>query len=99
MGSLREFKIVDDVAAGDRGAIEVTLTLEDGSSRWCFFMTPTALGSVGDWVPGTRVRFHHGAPPMIVVSEISDEIVGLVLRHLDEKGELLSSSRALDGAG
>ena len=93
MASLREFRIVDDLSTADRGAIEVTLTLDDGTSRWCFFMTPAAFVSAGDWVPGTHVRFHCGAPHMIVVTEISADIVGRVLRHLDDTGELLSSTR------
>jgi hypothetical protein len=97
MASLLDFRIEDDLAKADRGAIEVALTMGDGSSRWCYFMTPTALASAGDWVPGTRVRFHCAAPHMIVVSEVSADVIGRVLRHLDQSGELLSSSREVDG--
>ena len=50
-------------------------------------MTPTALAAAGDWVPGTQVRFHYGAPHMIVVSELNAEVVDRVLRLLDKSGE------------
>jgi hypothetical protein len=42
MASLKQFKIEDDVAHAVRGAIEVIVTMDDGTSRWCYFMTPTA---------------------------------------------------------
>ena len=99
MASLKHFRIDDDLADAARGAIEVIVTMDDGTSRWCYFMTPTALAAAGDWVPGTQVRFHYGAPHMIVVSEINVEIVDRVLRHLDETGDLISCTRECGGAG
>ena len=92
MPLLKEFHIDDDLADADQGAIEVTLTLQDGTVRWCYFMTPAALASAGDRVPGTDVRFHYDAPYMIVVSAISADIIDRVLTRLDESGELLSCS-------
>ncbi len=57
MASLKTFRIDDDLAGASAGAIEVTVTMEDGASRWCYFMTPSALAAAGDWVPGTQVRY------------------------------------------
>jgi len=100
MPTLKSFEIEDELAQAHLGAIEVTVRMDDGSSRWCYFMTPAALASAGDWVPGTQVRFHHGSPHMIVVSEITADIIARILQHLDEIGELLSSTRAFtEGAG
>ncbi len=61
MASLKTFRIDDDLAAASRGAVEVTVTMDDGASRWCFFMTPPALAAAGDWVPGTQVMSQYGA--------------------------------------
>src|SRR5687767_1993165 len=99
MASLKTFRIDDDLAGASRGAIEVTVTMDDGASRWCYFMTPPALAAAGDRVPGTQVRFHYGAPHMIVVSELDADIVARVLGRLDESGELISCTRAREGAG
>jgi hypothetical protein len=99
MASLKTFRIDDDLASASRGAVEVTVTMDDGASRWCFFMTPPALAAAGDWVPGTQVRFHYGARHMIVVSELNADIVARVLGHLDQSGELISCTRAIEGAG
>ena len=49
---ISKIEIEDDLAGQDRGAIEVTLTLSDGGRRWCFFMTPAALETCGDWIDG-----------------------------------------------
>jgi hypothetical protein len=57
------------------------------------------LAAAGDWVPGTQVRFHYGAPYMIVVSELNAEIVDRVLRYLDKSGDLVSCTCELEGAG
>ncbi len=82
------YTIDDDVRTADEGAIEVTVELEAGEKRWCFFFTPEALAAVGDWVEGTQVRVHLGVPHMIVVSELSEGIIDRVLRTLDARGEL-----------
>lgn len=93
---LRSFEIDDDVADADSGAIEVSVLLIDGRRRWCYFMTPAALSAVGDWVPGTRIRFHYGAPHMIVVSDVDTSIIEKVLQHLDEEGELEACTMAVE---
>ena len=71
------------------------VTCQDGSRRWCFFMTPSALASCGDWIPGTKIRMHPGVSHMIVVAEISKEIIEQVLRHLDTEGELSTHTLAV----
>jgi hypothetical protein len=68
--------------------VEVTVDLGDGRRRWCFFATPQALAACGDWVEGTRVPLHLGVPHMIVVGELSEGIIGRVLRQLHAEGEL-----------
>lgn len=96
MKLLKSFHIDDDLNDAERSGIEVTVTTTDGRRRWWYFMTPAALRACGDWIPGTRVRIHAGAPHMIVVSELDSEIIARVLQHLDESDELLSCTRALD---
>jgi hypothetical protein len=93
MSELKEFQIVDDLQESGRIGIEVELTFASGEKRWCFFMTPSALASCGDWIPGTNVRFHCGAPHMIVVSELNQEVIRKVLEHLDREEELRACTR------
>jgi hypothetical protein len=92
-GRIKTYNIQDDLALADQIGIEVTVTLTDGRLGWCFFMTPSALATAGDWVDGTEVRVHPGVPHMIVVSEISQEIIERVLRRLEADGELLEHLR------
>jgi len=99
MSLLKHFRVDDDLAAAEQSAIEVTVTMNDGTKRWCYFMTPAALAAAGDWVPGTQVRLHYGAPHMIVVSELNADIIARVLQHLDQRGELASCTRMVEGAG
>ncbi len=86
--ALQSYTIDDDLAHADRGAIEVSVTLADGRSRWLFFMTPSALMACGDWVEGTQVRVHLGVPHMLVVGTVSADIIERVLKQLDASGEL-----------
>ncbi len=88
-------QIEDDLTNAKLGAIEVVFELEDGHCRWCFFMTPEALSNAGDWVPGTQIRFHYDAPHMIVVSDISKDVICRVLSHLAEEGALERCSLAI----
>lgn len=96
---LRSYRIDDDLAAADSGAIDVTVTLTDEERRWCFFVTPRALAAVGDFVEGTSVRVHLGELHMIVVSEVSREIIERVLRELDAAGELVRRTLPLRVSG
>lgn len=67
----------------------VEVTIDFGSrKRWLYFATPQLLASVGDWVPGTRVRLHLGERHMVVVSDLSIAIIDAVLRQLHAAGEL-----------
>ena len=88
MDSLRSYTIDDDLRNADTGAVEVTLTLLDERRRWCFFMTPDALQAAGDFVDGTEVRFHIGERHMIIVNELSRDIIERTLRHLANNGLL-----------
>jgi len=101
--SLRSYTIDGDLCDGDSGAVEVTITLEDERRRWCFFMTPHALQTAGDFVDGTEVRLHIGERHMIIVSELSRDIIERALRHLADNGFLerhtLPVSGKDDGAG
>ena len=96
---LRSYRIDDDLAAAGRGAIEVTVTLADEQRRWCCFMTPAALAAVGDFVEGTSVRVHFGEPHMIVVSEVSRDVIERVLRQLEADGELVRRTLPLRVSG
>ena len=82
------YTIDDPITEPLTGAVEVTIDFGDDGKRWCSFATPQVLASVGDWVDGTRVRVHHGAPHMIVVSELNEEIIDRVLRRLHAEGQL-----------
>jgi hypothetical protein len=96
---LRSYRIDDDLAAAGTGAIEVTLTLADEQRRWCFFITPAALATVGDFIEGTAVRFHLGELHMIVVSEVTQDVIERVLRRLETEGELLRRTLPLRVSG
>lgn len=94
---LRSFEIEDDLTMQDRGAIEVVLRLDDGSTRWCYFMTPQALINCGDWIDGTRTPIHYNAPYMIVVSRrLNEVVIEEALRHIDSRGDLEVCSKPLD---
>ena len=86
---LQTFTICDDLKDQDTCSIEVVLDMQDGSQRWCFFMTPNALISCGDWVGGTQTRIHYGAPHMIVISErLTKDSIARALKHIAHIGDI-----------
>ncbi|NNF57973.1 MAG: hypothetical protein HKN04_06995 [Rhodothermaceae bacterium] len=94
---MQSFRIEDPLDQPSQGAVEVVVTMDDGSERWCCFFDPDRLALVGDLVEGTTVRLHLGVQHMIVVSELSQEIIERVLRQLDGNGELLNHTLAVSG--
>jgi len=96
MNCLSSFTIDDDLAMQEGGGIEVTLTMRDGSRRWCFFMRPEALQACGDWLDGTKARLHFGAPHMIVLAaELTPAVIERSLKQIDAEGALLGCSLPL----
>lgn len=92
MGNLASFSIEDSLSESGHMAIEVVVTLRDGQRRLAHFATPGALKEFGDWVPGTKTRFHVG---LIVMEEVTDQLIKAMLAHLDEQGELIGATKPL----
>jgi len=87
---LKSFQIVDDLSIQDAGAIEVVIDLVNGEQRWCFFMTPKSLQNCGYWIGDTEIRFHYGAPHMIVVTAtLNESLIEKTLKDIDQRGEIL----------
>lgn len=83
------FTLRDDLATQDTGAIEVDLHMRDGTRRWCYFMTPTALAACGDWIDGTQTGIHYGVPHMIVVAgRLTEDIIERALKHIARAGDI-----------
>ena len=85
---IEEIIIKDDIELHKTGAIEVDIVTTNGEKRWCFFLTPEGMASCGDWIEGTKVRFHYGASHMILVSEISKTIIELALKDIENNEKL-----------
>ena len=94
---LKSFVIENDLAIQSRAAVEVIVKLENGQRRWCYFMTPQALAMCGDWIDGTHIRLHYGAPHMIVVASVIDKtLIESALRQIDRQGRLEACTKELD---
>ena len=77
-------------------SVEVTIDFPTGK-RWLFFVTPSLLAKVGDFVEGTQSRLHLGERHMIVVSDLTPSVIDSVLRQLASTGELESRTLPLSG--
>lgn len=92
---LRGVDIRDDLEQADRIPIEVLVTLTTGERRWCYFATPGALSATGDRLGETDVRYHHG-PHLIVATRLTEEIIGRILKELEDQDSLIATTRAVD---
>ncbi len=91
---IKSIEIEDDFSIQDVGAIEVIVNLNSGERRWCYFITPTALQNCGDWIDGTKIRFHFGSPHMIVVAaKLNKTLIEKALRDIDNHGDILLSTK------
>lgn len=90
--SITQIDIVDPI--NETGAVEVVLTLDDGSRRWCFFHSPKTISNCGDFIDGTEIRLHYGAKHMFVVSELSEATIKNALAHVERLGEVLECTKS-----
>jgi hypothetical protein len=94
--TLATFHLDDPISADDDLSIEVTVELSDGERRWCTFVTPDALASRGDWIDGTQIPFHYGNRHIVVARELSEDLIGRMLRYIDSQGELAQCTLPLE---
>ncbi len=80
---------IDDPTNQTNHAVEVYVTLTDGSKRWCFFHSPETIKNCGDFLKNTNIRIHYGAKHMFVVSELSQSVIRQTLNQLDQAGEIV----------
>ncbi len=80
--------IEDPIETHITGAIEVIVEMNDGSKRWCFFLTPQGVTQCGDLIEGTKIKFHYGASHMFIVSKISKKIIEATIMQVEKQGEL-----------
>ena len=97
MKMITKILIQDDLSIQDNCAIEVDVNLSDGQKRWCWIMTPTALQSCGDWIDGTKIRFHYGSKHLIIISEkLTEELIHKALHSIDNNGEIIDCTLFVD---
>ncbi len=66
---IRSINIEHEIPSPLTYAVEVTIELESGERRWCFFCTPESLDRFGDFLPNSAIRIHACAAHMIVLSK------------------------------
>lgn len=92
---LETIDIRDDPADSSAVAVEVHVTLSNGEERWCFFVTPHSLSRFGEYIHGTNIQIHYGAPHMIVIERFDQAIIEAALRHIERHGELLACTKSI----
>ncbi len=90
---ISDIAIVDPLDLQKTAAIEVEITLADGSQRRCYFCTHRAMDQFGDWNSDTRVRFHYGSHMIILGGEISDALVKAALADIERNGDLMECTQ------
>lgn len=76
--------------------VEVVVELSNGQARWCFFATPDTLTTVSQIrLDGGTVNMY-GAPHLIVVSTINEDIIVQALESINKLGELMECTLPVD---
>lgn len=94
--TLATFHLDDPISPHEDRTIEVTVELTNGERRWCFFATPPALASCGHWIEGTQVPFHYDNRHIIIARELSEDLIGRMLRYIDSQGALVECTLELE---
>lgn len=89
------YTIDDPIEDSLTSTVEVTFDFGNGRKRWCFFITPNVLATNGDVVDNTKVRWHLGAPHMIIVSELNETVIESIVKQLFDEGVLEEHTTAL----
>ncbi len=93
--TLTGYRLDDPITLAQEHPIEVTVELSNGDQRWCIFATPSVLANCGDWINGTQVPFHYGNRHVIIAGELSEDLIGRMLQHIDNQGCLVECTLPL----
>lgn len=85
---IERIEIEDSIGSHKTMVIEVSVVTSEGDRRWCFFFTSEGISASGDFIERTKVRFHYGAAHMIVVSEVSVQIIEAALLDIEKQGKV-----------
>ena len=94
---VRSINIEHEIPSPLTYAVEVTIELDWGERRWCFFCTPESLDRFGDFLPNTTIRIHAAAPHMIVLSIVTKQTITAAINELQRTGELQYATRPVNG--
>jgi hypothetical protein len=83
------YTVDDKIENRSHAWVEVTITFNTGEHRWCSFTTPLALAEYGNFIPNTTIRFHYGLSHVIIANELSVELIGDMLKHVEAQNELM----------
>jgi len=86
---IKNILIEDQIESHTTRGIEVVLEMNDGTKRFCFFLTPQGASNCGDFIKNTKTRVHYGALHVFTVSDISQDIIESVIKEIESNGELL----------
>lgn len=92
------YELDDPIVPGQDSCIDVTVQLSNGEKRWCSFATP-AVFLCGQWIDGTEIPFHYCNRNLIIAGELSEDLIGRMLREIDRQGELAECTLPLHGNG
>ena len=94
--SIKLVTVIDDLSLQAQIAIEVEITLSDGSRRWCFFCNNKSMDRFGDWCSGTQIPVHNAPHMFVVGGPITIDLIEAVLNEVDQQGDLFGCTRALE---
>ncbi len=92
---IQSIYIKDNIELSERVAIEVIVTLVDGSKRWCYFVSKSAIGNFGDYINGTNIPVLYGSSHMVVVPQVTISVVHKFLHMIDSTGEIESVTKSV----
>lgn len=81
----------------DDAAAEVLVDLSDGRRLLLWFARPDQLGSFGDILSGTDVRFHLDNRSLVIVSRLDEDVIRRVVAHAWDQDLLEACSVTLPG--
>lgn len=72
---------------------DITITLNDGTQRWCIMATPEHLATSGETHPiNETIRWHEPCAHLFIVNHITTEVVEHILQQTLRQGRLIDST-------
>lgn len=94
--TIKQIIITDPIEPPITHSIDVEIEFSDGQWRCCSFLTPELIATLHNWLEGTRTVLWYNMKGLVILGEITEELIYQSLREIESQGDIIESTHLME---